>query len=185
MRGFRRIAERTVHQGHIWHVVVADFESPEGEPFQRDLVRSPGAVSVVPVMFDPEGTASVVLVRQYRATLETEMIEIPAGMRDVVGEEPIETARRELIEETGYRAGELELLTMYHPSAGMTDATHHVFLATGLEFVGNDVHGPEEEHMTVLHLPLADAVALIASGAITASNTIIGLLLAERRLSGR
>jgi 8-oxo-dGTP pyrophosphatase MutT (NUDIX family) len=180
---FERIAEREVHRGYIWKVVVAEYRSPEGEHFHRDIVRSPGAVSVVPVLERADGY-HVVLVRQWRPSIEQVMIEVPAGMRDVAGEPPEETARRELIEEAGYVAGNLELLTMYHPSAGMTDGTHHVYLATELTPTPRDLQGPEEAHMTVDSMPLDDALAMISSGEITASNTVIGLLLADRRLRG-
>jgi 8-oxo-dGTP pyrophosphatase MutT (NUDIX family) len=178
---FRHIGEREVHAGHIWRVVVAEYESPEGERFHRDIVRSPGAVSVVPIIEQADGF-HVVIVRQWRPSIERVMIEVPAGMRDVDGEPVEETARRELIEEAGYRAGTLELLTMYHPSAGMTDGTHHLFLATDLVPVPRDLQGPEEAHMTVETMHLDDALARVISGEITASNTVIGLLLANQRL---
>jgi 8-oxo-dGTP pyrophosphatase MutT (NUDIX family) len=183
--GFRRLSETTVHQGGIWHVAVAEFESPDGTRFRRDIVRSPGAVTAVPVLIADDGAATVVLVRQWRPSIEREMLEAPAGMRDVDGEDPAGTAYRELIEEAGYQAAELELLTMYHPSAGMTDGTHHVYLATGLTAVPRELDGPEEQFMDVVHLPLGEAISMIRAGEITASNTVIGLLLAERRLIER
>ncbi len=183
--GFRRLSEETVHQGGIWRVAVAEYESPDGTRFRRDIVRSPGAVSAVPVLIDAEGTATVVLVRQWRPSVEREMLEAPAGMRDKDGEDPAGTAYRELIEEAGYEAAELELLTIYHPSAGMTDGTHHVYLATGLTQVERALDGPEEQFMDVVHLALDEAIAMIGTGEITASNTVIGLLLAERRLIER
>lgn len=185
---FRRVGERVVHQGWIWKVVVAQYEAPDGTPFQRDIVRSPGAVSAVPILLDGEGGGAgvrVVLVRQYRPSIEREMLEAPAGMRDVDGEEPEATARRELIEEAGYEAAEVELLTVYHPSAGMTDGTHHVFLATGLTAVPRNTIGPEESYMDVVEVGLDEAIAMIRSGEITASNTVVGVLLAERRLRER
>jgi ADP-ribose pyrophosphatase len=180
--GFRRVSEREVHRGHIWRVVVGTFEGPDGSTFERDIVRSPGAVSVVPVLFDPEGNPSVILVRQYRATLDTALTEIPAGMRDVEGEPPEETARRELAEEVGMAAGHLELLSVFTNSAGMTDATTHVYLATGLTPVPSAAHGPEEESMEVLQVSLVDAIADVESGVITDAKTIIGLLLTVSRL---
>ena len=85
MAAFRRLAETEVHRGHIWRVVVADFEAPDGARFERDIVRSPGAVAVVPVTFDASGRAMVTLMRQYRAAFDRELIEVPAGMRDVAG----------------------------------------------------------------------------------------------------
>lgn len=182
MSGFRRVAERAVHQGHIWRVVVADFETPDGERFERDIVRSPGAVAVVPLVFDAEGNPSVVLMRQYRPALDRTMIEIPAGMRDVDGEPPEETARRELIEEAGLAAGELDLLVELCPSPGMTDAVTTVYLATDCAPSDRSLQGPEEEHSELLHLPLADAIEQIGTGAITDAKTVAGLLLTQHRL---
>src|SRR6187549_3077231 len=120
--GFRRVGERSVHQGHVWSVAVADFTDPAGGTFTRDIVRSPGAVGVVPLVFDAEGNPSVVLVRQYRPPYERELIEIPAGMRDVEGEPPEETARRELVEEAGLAPATLERLVELYPSPGLTDS---------------------------------------------------------------
>lgn len=180
---FRRVDERVVHEGHIWHVSVAEFEGPGGGRFRRDVVRSPGSVGVVPVLFDAEGHAFVVLVRQYRPVLDRWLLEIPAGMRDVAGEPPEETARRELQEEAGYAAGALVPLTAFEPSGGMTDSVCTVFLATHLEPVADERHGPEEQHMERVVLPFADAVRRAATGEITDAKTVIGLLLAERRLA--
>jgi ADP-ribose pyrophosphatase len=179
---FRRVGERPVYEGRIWRVDVVEVEGPDGR-FERDLVRSRGAVGVVPVLFDPEGVASVVLVRQYRAALDHDLLEIPAGLRDVEGEDPEATARRELVEEVGLAASRLELLTVFANSAGMTDARTHVYLATGLRSVPSDRQGPEEAAMEVVQLPLAEAVAMAGDGRIEDAKTIIGLLLTGRRLA--
>jgi 8-oxo-dGTP pyrophosphatase MutT (NUDIX family) len=180
--GFRRIDERLVHQGHIWHVVQAEFESPDGRRFERDVVRSPGAVAAVPLIFDAEGSPSVVLVRQYRPAFDALVLEIPAGMRDVPGEPTELTARRELEEEIGMRAGSMVHLTAFYPSVGMTDAVVHVYLATDLVTVERSTHGPEEDHSEVVHLPLATAVDMAVRGEITDAKTVVGLLLVEREL---
>lgn len=180
--GFRRVGERAVHQGHIWHVVVADFEDPAGHIFHRDIVRSPGAVGVVPLVFDAEGNPSVVLVRQYRPPFERAVIEIPAGMRDVPGEPAATTAERELVEEVGLAAGRVEHLVDVYPSPGLTDSVTAIFLATDCRATPRDVHGPEEEHSEVLHVPLEDALAMIDAGEIADAKTVTGLLVVERRL---
>ena len=106
-------------------------------------------------------------------------------MRDVDGELPIDTARRELIEEIGYEADVLEPLTMMHPSVGMTDSTTHLFVATGLRFVGDDRQGPEESAMTTTTIALPVALARVADGTITDAKTALGLLLADRWLARR
>lgn len=182
MAEFRRLAETEVHRGHIWRVVVADFEAPDGTRFERDVVRSPGAVAVVPVTFDNDGTAMVTLMRQYRATLDRELIEVPAGMRDVPGEPAEATGRRELAEEVGLEAGEMVLLTEMIPTPGMSDSVCAIYMATGCARVERAVHGPEEQHSEVLELPLDKAVAMVVQGEITDAKSALGLLLAERRL---
>jgi ADP-ribose pyrophosphatase len=178
--GFTHLGDEVVHEGYIWHVAVAQFSGPDGQRFVRDVVRSPGAVGVVAL--DGSGPDVIVtLVRQYRAALDAELLEIPAGMRDVPGEPPELTASRELAEEVGLVAGSLELLTVVHPSAGMTDATTHLYLATQLTAVPRQTHGPEEDAMTVVHLPLSEALAKVRSGEITDGKTVIALLLTALR----
>ena len=103
---FRKISEERRHEGHVISLGIGTFEGPDGERFTRDIVHHPGAVSVVPLLEDDR----VVLVRQYRAALDAWLLEIPAGKRDVPGEAPEVTAGRELAEEVGYVAAELELL---------------------------------------------------------------------------
>ena len=171
-----------VHQGYVWHVAVAEFESPEGEPFTRDIVRSPGAVAAVPLRFDADGTPRVVMVSQYRPPFDDYVIEVPAGMRDVVGEPTEITAARELVEEVGLQAGNLEHLLDMYPSAGMTDSVLTLYLATDLVDVPRETHGPEEAHMEVIDVPLAEAIEMVLRGEIHDAKTVIGLLLVERRL---
>lgn len=183
MDGFRHVGDTRVHQGFIWDVVVADYEAPDGSSFRRDIVRSPGSVAVVPVVFDPEGQPSVVLVRQYRPALDLAVIEVPAGMRDVPGEPAERTGRRELVEEVGLQAGRLELLLEMLPSPGMTDAVCSIFMATDCTATDSDRHGPEEEAMEVLHLPLGDALSMIGSGQITDAKSVCGLYATAHRLS--
>ncbi len=180
--GFRHVGDREVHQGHVWRVVVAEFEAPDGTRFERDIVRSPGAVAVVPLVFDAEGNPSIVLVEQYRPPFDADVLEIPAGMRDVEGEPPEETARRELVEEVGLRAEHFDLLTEILPSAGMTDSVTTIYLATACEPTERSLHGPEEQHSRVVHLPLEDAVAMVERGEIADAKSVAGILLAARRL---
>jgi ADP-ribose pyrophosphatase len=179
---FRHVSDREVHRGHIWRVVVADFEDPDGRPFQRDVVRSPGAVAAVPLLFDAEGNPSVVLVEQWRPSYDRAILEIPAGMRDVPDEPPETTARRELVEEAGLDCARLDLLTEIYPSPGMTDSTTMIYLATGCTAVGRELHGPEEEHSRLVHLPLSDAVGMVVDGRIADAKSVAGLLLTDVRL---
>jgi len=180
--GFRKVGEEAIYSGYVIRVTVSHFVGPKGEEFQRDVVHTRGAVAVVPIEWDPEGAPLVVLVRQYRAPLEATLLEIPAGMRDVEGEAPEATARRELAEEIGMEAATLEPLVHYVPAAGFTDQRTQVFLGVDLKPCGAAAHGVEEEYMTIERHGLADAIAMIDSGQIVDGKTIIGLLMARDRL---
>lgn len=175
---FAKVGERTIHEGRVIRLAVGQFVDPEGVPFEREVVHHPGAVSVVPLLADD----SVVMVRQYRASVEKSLLEIPAGKRDVPDENPELTARRELEEEVGYRAGRIELLGTFYNSPGFTDEYSYTYLARDLEQVGSATVGPEESHMTVEHVPLDEVSARIASGDLVDAKSIIGLLLAREHL---
>jgi ADP-ribose pyrophosphatase len=177
---FRKVDERPVHDGQFVHVVVATFEGPDGNRFERELVRHRGAVGVIALT--PDGR-SAVLVRQYRATVEEELLEIPAGLLDVDGESTEDAARRELEEEVGLRAvGPLELLTEFFVAVGMTDERFTLYLCRETEPCATSPQSAEEELMSVEEVALADVDALIADGRVKDAKTIIALLLAQRIL---
>jgi ADP-ribose pyrophosphatase len=176
---FRAVGEETVHQGPVVRVTRATISAPDGGTYDREVVRHPGAVAVVPVLDDGE---TVVLVRQYRSALDDLVLEIPAGKRDVDGEAPELTAARELEEEVGYRAGRMEELGVIHNSPGFSDESVVIFLACELQAGEAAPHGVEEEHMVVEHVSLRDADGLIADRRITDAKTVVGLLLARDRL---
>jgi ADP-ribose pyrophosphatase len=143
-------------------------------------------VSAVPVVYAPadtaHGTPLVVLISQYRPPHDELVIEIPAGVRDVVGEADEDNVRRELVEEVGLVPGHLELLTSIYPSAGMTDSVNTIFLATDCTPVERAPHGPEEEHAEIFEVPLAEAIEWVTAGRIVDAKSVVGLLLADRRL---
>jgi 8-oxo-dGTP pyrophosphatase MutT (NUDIX family) len=178
--GFERLDEREVYQGHVIGLGVGSFRAPDGSTFERDIVHHPGAVAVVPLLDD----GKVVMVRQYRAPIDQLLLEIPAGLRDVAGEDTERTAHRELAEEAGLEAERLEWLCEFHNSAGCSDETIVIYLATGLTPVQLDRQGVEEQHMTIEQVDLADLDGLIAQGQLTDAKSIIGLALARSRLGG-
>jgi len=136
----------------------------------------------VPV--EPSGARALV-VRQYRASVDRELLEIPAGKRDVAGEPPEVTAARELEEEIGYHARQLDRLCEFYNSPGFCDELSHLYLALDIEPTdGPSPVGPEESAMTIEWLELADVEQRIASGALVDAKSIIGLLLARRHLAG-
>jgi 8-oxo-dGTP pyrophosphatase MutT (NUDIX family) len=180
--GFTHVGDRLVHRGHFVQVVEASYTAPDGSTFIRDVVRSRGAVAIVPVRF-VDGVPHVVLLRQYRPPYDADLIEIPAGVRDVDGEDLAETAQRELGEEAGLHAGTIVPIGKLYPSPGLTDAITWLFLATDLIEVPHDAQGPEEEAMEIFSMPLSEAVAAVERGEILDAKTVIGLLRTERRLA--
>ena len=177
MTGFRPLEEETVYEGWILRVAKGTFIGPDGKTFERDIIHHPGAVAAVPIDGD-----DIILVRQYRAALDAMMLEIPAGLRDVDGEPPDETAQRELIEEVGLRAGSLELLTTVHNTVGYCDESITIYLATDLTPVERELtDSPEEQAMEIVQMPLEQAEAMIRSGELTDAKTIIGVLSARQR----
>lgn len=177
MSGFRALDEDEIYKGYVIRVAKGRFEAPDGTTFERDVVHHPGAVAVVPII-----DGDIVLVRQYRSALDRSMLEIPAGLRDVAGEPLIDTARRELIEEVGFEAGSLALLTSVHNSVGFCDELIHIYLGTDLiEAKRQFTDSPEEHDMEILRVPLDEAEQMITSGEITDAKTVIGILATLRR----
>ena len=174
MPRFRKLAEREVFAGSLIRVGRASFEAPDGRRFERDVVHHPGAVVVVPLVDDD----TALLVRQYRAAVDAELLEIPAGTRDVDGEAPEATAVRELAEEVGRVAGRVELLARFHNSPGFCDELSWLYLARDLHETPHDRQGVEEEAMSVEAVSLAHVPDLVRTGAIVDGKTIIGLSLA-------
>jgi 8-oxo-dGTP pyrophosphatase MutT (NUDIX family) len=171
---FERVDSQTKYEGKIFTVVEETFRHEDGEDSTREIVRHQGAVGVV--AHDGE---RVYLVRQPREAVGSpDLLELPAGKLDVEGEEPLETAKRELAEEIGKAAEHWEHLHSFYTSPGFTDEECHVYLATGL----SDARAETDEHerIDIETRPLAELDALIDE--VRDSKTLIGLLELRRRL---
>jgi ADP-ribose pyrophosphatase len=179
---FRVVDATTRWQGTFLEVVETTIAAADGSTFERAVVRHPGAVVVVPVTADRR---HAIAVRQYRAAIDAELLEVPAGKRDVDGEPPEETARRELEEEIGHRPGELVLLCEFYNSPGFTDEYTYLYCALDLqELPAAHAVTAEEAAMTIEHVAFADLDHLIAARAIVDAKSIIGLTLARQYLAG-
>lgn len=179
---YETIASETVYEGFST-LRIDRVRTPGGEEVEREVVEHVSAVAVVPLLDD----GSVILLRQYRHPIGRYVLEIPAGILDVDGEDEADAAQRELEEEIGHRADRLERLTRFENSSGWTDETTTIFRGTGLREVGlPDGFTPEGEEadMEVVRLPLDAAVAEVRAGHITDAKTVIGLLLTDPRARG-
>jgi 8-oxo-dGTP pyrophosphatase MutT (NUDIX family) len=177
--GFTKLSETEQARGYAFTLVKARFQAPDGGQFERDIIHHPGAVAVLP--WHDDGT--ITLVHQYRATLEHDLLEVPAGVCDVAGESDEHTAERELAEEAGLAASTIEHLVTIHNAPGMSDERITIFVAQGLVPVAGAPQGEEEEAMTIERVALPDALDMIDDGRITDAKTIIGILLLARRLA--
>jgi len=179
--GFRRVSEEVLLRAWLFRVDRFHLVDPEDEPFDRYVVRHPGAVTVVPV----HGDGSVTLVRQYRAAVDTMVLELPAGTRDK-GDESLEaTARRELAEEAGLEAARWELLIGTWNTPGVSDQHTTIYLATGFTPCQSRPEGIEERHMKVETVRLSDLEDLVADGSLKDETTVLGLYMARDRLAAR
>lgn len=149
------------------------YETETGATAERDVVRHPGSVAIVPLLKD-----SVCLIRNFRVTVDDQLIEIPAGTMEPP-EPSLECAHRELIEETGYRAGKLEHLRSFLPAPGILDEEMHLFVATDLE-PGEPARelGEQIENYVV---SFEEAHRLVSDGSIRDAKTMLGILLAVPR----
>jgi 8-oxo-dGTP pyrophosphatase MutT (NUDIX family) len=175
--GFSHLRDDLIHQGAVVGTYDGWFSAPDGRQFRRDVVRHPGAVSAV--AFDGD---DIFLVRQYRAPIDRELWEIPAGKLDVDGEAPDDSIVRELAEEIGMAPGRLEFLMHFHHSPGFCDELQHIYLAFDLSSVAQNADGLEEEHMVVERVPFESAIAMAMDGRITDGKSLAGILGAARKL---
>jgi 8-oxo-dGDP phosphatase len=179
--GFVALEGEIIWQGRRVAMERRRFRSPDGEEFDREFMRHPGAVGVIAV--DTDGM--VVLVRQFRGPMGRTVLEMPAGTCDVEGESEEETARRELAEEVGLRADRWESLAPLPVSPGVSDQITSVFLATALQACDTDRAGPEERAMTIERVPLDQVVKMAADGELIDAPTLAAVALALRSLAAR
>ncbi|ADQ46215.1 NUDIX hydrolase [Caldicellulosiruptor kronotskyensis 2002] len=171
----KTIDSTLIYDGSFISLKVDKVLLPNGNISQRAIVLHSGAAVVVPV--DDEN--NVIFVKQFRKPIEKVIIELPAGKLDK-DEDPLECAKRELEEETGYKASELIKLTEIYTTPGFSNEVIHVYLATGL-FKG-EVHTDADEFVEVLKIKMNDAILMVKKGEIRDAKTIIGLLLANMYL---
>jgi ADP-ribose pyrophosphatase len=165
---------REIYKGRVLHLFAYTVTLPNGHTTTLEIIHHPGASAVVPFVTDDE----ILLVRQYRHAAGGYLIEIPAGKLDH-GESPETCAVRETEEETGHRPGRLEKLGAIFTTPGFTDEVIHLYAAYDL--TPSRIGHEQDEVMTVLRMPFADAIARVESGEITDAKTVGALLLAARR----
>lgn len=169
-------AERR-YSGRVIDLDVDTVRFPDGSTGQLEMIRHPGASAVLPFLDDP-GAADprVVMIRQFRHAADGVIWEIPAGRLDA-GEAAEDCARRELLEETGYRAGRLEPLTTIFTTPGFTDERIHLFSAADL--VAGDHAREPDEFVEVREVPWSALLGLVREGAVSDAKTLAAILFVQ------
>lgn len=173
------VKETVLYRGRIVTLRCDDVTLPDGKPAKREVVEHIGGVGVLPLTDD----GNVLLVRQFRYPYKEELLEIPAGKRDSKDEEPLETGKRELKEETGASADRYTYLGKVYPSPGYTGEVIHIYLAEGLTY--GETCPDEDEFLNLERIPFEKALAMVYDGTLTDSKTQIALMKAAKILADR
>ena len=178
-----RIGSRRVYTGKVISLDVDVVRFPDGSVGELEMIRHPGASAVVPFLSDPRGEdPQILMIRQYRYAAEGYLLEIPAGRLDP-GEDPRDCALRELKEETGCSAEQVDHLFTMYTTPGFTDEKIHLFMATGL--VAGESKRESDEFLDLEPMPLSRALKLVEAGEIKDAKTALGLLFAAGFRAGR
>ncbi len=161
----------TIHKGRVYELVSENITLENGVTTETEFIHHPGATAIVPMLNETQ----IILINQYRHALRKFIWEIPAGTLDTE-ETPINCARRELIEETGYSAQTWKQLSEITPVPGYSDERIYIFLATDLDPAGQSLDS--DEILNVHTLKLEEALTMIRNGEIQDGKTISGLFLA-------
>ena len=174
----KTIQAKTIYEGSFLTLNSDKVLLPNGNISNREWIKHPGAICCVPIL--PDG--KIGLIKQYRYAVKEEMIEIPAGKLDQ-NETPEKCALRELEEEIGYRANKLTFLANIYPAVGFTNEKMWLYLAEKL--VKTEQSLDFDEFLEPIPTKLDDAVQMVWNRQITDVKTVIGILWAQKVLSGR
>ena len=174
----KKLTSKQIFDGVVVKLFVDEVELPDGKKSIREIVRHPGAVCVIPVTDEGE----VIMVRQFRYAFNKVLLEVPAGKLEP-NEDPLSAALRELEEESGAVASNIEYLGEIYTTVAIFDEKIHAYLATGLTY--NDAHPDQGEFVEVEKIPLSTLVNMVMNGEIKDSKTQIAILKAEKILSAR
>ena len=172
----KRIERKDIFDGYIFNVYLDKVEISDGSIRPREVVEHNGGVCVVAVDDD----RYIYMVRQFRYAVRKMMLEIPAGKLEK-GEDPLEAAKRELSEETGFTAGEWTSLGHMYPTPGYCSEKLYVYLARNL--TAGEMHLDDGEILTAEKLRLSDVADMIMRGEVSDAKTVFGVLKADKLIS--
>ena len=172
----KKITSENVFDGVLLHVRKDEVELPNGHTATREWIEHPGASSIIPLLPDNQ----IILVRQFRYPVGQVTLEVPAGKLDVEGEDPLECAKRELSEETGYTTEKIWKLTTIATTVGFSNEFIHLYAATDLK--AGKQHPDDDEFINAVKVPLTAALHMVESGKIIDAKSIISILLLAKQI---
>lgn len=174
----KKLKSDLVYQGSFLKVLRDEVELPNGKKSTREYIPHPGAAMIIPVT----DKGNLIMLKQFRYAVQSVFIEFPAGKIDA-GEDPLQTAKRELQEETGLIATKYQHLTTIHPVIGYSDERIEIYLAH--DMTQAKAHLDDEEFLDVFEISFDEAMALMKKGEITDVKTMIGLFWYQQVLQGK
>lgn len=167
----KTVNKELIYKGNITEYWVEKVLLPNGKKADREIVKHDGAVAIMPFTAD----SKMVFVKQFRKAIEKTILEIPAGKIDATDKEPAETGKRELEEETGFRAARFELETSFYTSPGFTNELVYIYRAEGLTKVDQPLAQDEDEFIEILTLSFEEAWEAYEQQLIIDSKTVFAL----------
>jgi ADP-ribose pyrophosphatase len=174
----KQLSSKQIFDGRVVKLSVDDIELPNGQTSIREYIKHPGAVCVIPI----DENKNVIMVRQFRYPFGRPLLEIPAGKLEP-NEDPFEAVQRELEEESGVIAKNIEFIGMTYTTVAVTNEQIYTYLATDLTYT--NPHTDEDEFVEVEKIPLDVLVKMVMDGEIKDSKTQVAILKADRILSAR
>lgn len=172
----KTLSSKQIYDGRVISLKVDEVRLPNGHVSNREIINHPGAVAIIALTKDNK----LILVEQYRKALERSIIEIPAGKIDP-GEDPLQTAKRELEEETGYQANKMTYLQSFATSPGFADEIIHLYVAEELVVAENKLDLDEDEFVELMEVTIEEAEELMAEGKIYDAKTAFAVLWLKLR----
>lgn len=163
----KTIAKRIIHKGKLITIREDVVKSVIGQ-FNREIVEHPGTVTIIPII-----GKSIIVIKQYRHAIEKIIVELPAGTLEK-GETPEECAKRELLEETGYKGSSFQKILELYPAPGYSTEVNYLYLATNLTKMKQKLE--KDENITVLTLNLENVLQMIERKEIKDAKSIVGIL---------
>lgn len=172
----KTLSTEKIFEGKVISLQVDEVELPDGNRSKREIIKHPGAVAVIAVTEENK----ILMVEQYRKAMERSLVEIPAGKLEK-GEDPVDSACRELEEETGYECERMEPITSFYTSPGFADELVHLFFAHSIRKKENAAQVDEDEFVELYELSLEEAVEYMKEGKIRDAKTAYAIQYLQLR----